>query len=219
MNTKPHPLHRTSWSTRSWITRNATALSVACTLAACSGEYSNGDVFDEDSPEFARTEEYLSRRCAPEVDATIAVPEGNRLATTLDAIGSQVYICQASDTTYSWVLQAPDAILLNARGKKVGTHYAGPSWEYKDGSVVTGARLASVTPDPTSIPWLLIQATPQTKSGKFSNTTYIQRLDTVGGLAPDPTTCTSEHVGSLSPVEYTATYYFFEAGKAPCGCK
>lgn len=214
MNATPHPRYPSSW-----ITRSATALSVACTLAACSGDYPDADAFDEEFPEFARTEEYLSRRCAPEVDATIAVPEGNRLAVTLDAIGSQVYICQASDSSYSWVLQAPDAILLNTRGKKVGTHYAGPSWEYRDGSVVTGARLASVTPDPTSIPWLLIQATPQTKSGKFSNITYIQRLDTVGGLAPDPTTCTPDRVGSLTPVEYTATYYFFEAGKAPCGCK
>jgi hypothetical protein len=202
------------------LTLTTITLSVACTLAACSGDYpDDGTASAEESPEFARTEELLSRNCAPEVDPAIAVPAGNRLTSTLDATGSQVYICQASDTGHAWVLQAPDAVLLNARGKRVGTHYAGPSWEYKDGSVVTGARLASLTPDPTSIPWLLIQATPQTKSGKFSDVTYIQRLDTAGGLAPDPATCTGARIGDLSPVEYTATYYFFEAGKPPRGCK
>lgn len=174
---------------------------------------------EDDTLEFGNVESALSKHCAPNVDASIAVPEGNKLAFSLDASGDQVYVCQASGSAYAWTLQAPDAKLYNTRGKEVGTHYAGPTWEYKDGSSVVGTKVAAFTPDTTAIPWLLIQATAHDGTGKMDDITYIQRLETIGGLAPDASTCTAANVGSLAPVEYSAVYYYFVSGEPPCGCK
>jgi hypothetical protein len=44
----------------------------------------------------------------------------------------------------------------------------------------------------------------------MSDVTFIQRLDTVGGLAPT-SACDAQHVGEVAGVEYTATYYFYRA--------
>jgi hypothetical protein len=178
-----------------------------------------GAAAEETEPlEFDNVESEVSSRCAPVVDAAIQVPEGNKLGFVLDAYGTQIYVCQASGTSYAWALKAPDAKLYNTKGKEVGIHYAGPTWEYKDGSSVVGARLAAVTPDPTAIPWLLIEATTHEGSGKMDGVTYIQRLETVGGLAPAAASCTADNVGVLAPIEYSATYYYFVSGKPPCGC-
>jgi hypothetical protein len=173
----------------------------------------------EDDPSFDEVGAALSSMCAPAVDPSIAVPTGNKAAFALDATGSQVYVCQASGAGYAWTLQAPDALLYNNHGKEVGTHYAGPTWEYKDGSLVVAAKVAAFTPDPTAVPWLLLQATSHTGKGQMDDVTYVQRLYTVGGLAPDAASCTAEDVGDLSPIEYVATYYYFVPGKPPCGCK
>lgn len=163
----------------------------------------------------------LSSHCAPPVDPAIVVPAGHRLALSLDAAGVQIYMCQvnAAGTGYAWVFQAPEATLYNARGREVGTHYAGPTWQYKDGSKVMASRLAGVTPDPTSIPWLLLQATTHEGLGRLAGVTYIQRLETTGGVAPAAASCNAEHMGEVARVDYTAVYHFFEAGPPPCGCE
>jgi hypothetical protein len=40
---------------------------------------------------------------------------------------------------------------------EVGIHYAGPTWESHSGGKVIASRLEGCTPDPTAIPWLLLQ--------------------------------------------------------------
>lgn len=173
---------------------------------------------DEEAAAFDQVGAALSPRCAPKVDSSLAVPSGHKLALELDAVGSQLYVCAASGSSYAWTLQAPDALLYK-RGKEVGSHYAGPTWEYKDGSRVVAAKVSAFTPDPTAVPWLLLEATSHAGKGKLDDVTYVQRLYTEGGLAPDAATCTADHVGELAPIEYVATYYFFVPGKPPCGCK
>lgn len=145
---------------------------------------------------------------APEVPAALAVPAGNRLGFYLDAEGQQVYVCQANATGFGFVLQAPDADLFWPNGHVAGSHYAGPTWEALDGSTVVGSRVAASTPDPTAIPWLLLSAASHTGNGLMTNVSFIQRLDTVGGLAPT-TGCDADHVGQTQGVDYTATYYFY----------
>jgi hypothetical protein len=156
----------------------------------------------------------LSSGCAPTVPPALAVPEGNKLAFHLDAIGVQIYGCQATATGPAWVFSAPEARLLNHGGHVVGTHYAGPTWEAKDGSKVVGARVAGATVDPTAIPWLLLSAASHEGNGRMQDVTFIQRLDTAGGLAPS-TGCDADHVGAVVRVDYAATYFFYVAGKAP----
>jgi hypothetical protein len=86
-----------------------------------------------------------------------------------------------------------------------------PEWQAKDGSSVVGHKLASATVDPTAIPWLLLSAA-STSLGpdggdRLAATTYVQRLNTTGGLAPAGA-CTP---GATVNVPYTADYYFYQA--------
>lgn len=39
---------------------------------------------------------------------------------------------------------------------------------------------------------------------------YIQRIDTIGGIAPVASECTADSIGNIARVDYTVTYAFFE---------
>ena len=67
----------------------------------------------------------------------IAAP-GETAVLTLHAEGAQVYECKAgADGKLAWAFREPIATLI-ADGKTVGRHFAGPGWEYSDGSAVVG---------------------------------------------------------------------------------
>ena len=135
----------------------------------------------------------------------IQVPAGNEVAFHVYARGFQIYRWNGS----AWV-SVPSATLFADAGyhAQVGTHFAGPSWESNSGSKVVAARKDGCTPDPTAIPWLLLQATSTNGPGIFSSVTYIQRVNTTGGLAPAaPGTFIDQSV----EVPYTAEYYFYRA--------
>jgi hypothetical protein len=122
------------------------------------------------------------------------------------AVGVQVYRWDGAN----WSFVAPVANLYADSGfnGKVGKHYAGPVWESNSGSKAAGTVQARCTPDMTAVPWLLLQAAPTDDPGIFSQTTYIQRVNTTGGLAPaNPGTTAGEEKG----VPYTAEYYFYRA--------
>ena len=134
----------------------------------------------------------------------VRVPEGNKLHSHMYAQGVQVYRWDGA----SWGLVEPIATLFaNADyDGKVGTHYRGPTWESNSGSKVAGARLYGCSPDPTAIPWLLLEAVSTTGPGIFSSATYVQRLNTTGGLPPAGPGLS---VGELAQVLYTAEYFFY----------
>jgi hypothetical protein len=140
----------------------------------------------------------------------LAVPAGNKLAFHYDAVGVQIYGCDATATGYGWVFRAPEAKLYAHNGKLAGTHYAGPTWQANDGSTVVGSKIADYSADPNAIPWLLLGAVSHAGQGRMTDVTFIQRLETVGGKAP-ATGCDASHVGETTRVDYTATYYFYEA--------
>jgi len=61
----------------------------------------------------------------------------------------------------------------------------------------------------SAIPWLLLGATSHGgENGKMTQVTSIQRLSTVGGLAP-ATGCDADHVGATADVPYDADYFFY----------
>jgi hypothetical protein len=67
----------------------------------------------------------------------IAAP-GETAILTLHAEGAQVYECKSSgDGALAWAFREPIATLFSD-GKTVGRHYAGPTWDYSDGSAVVG---------------------------------------------------------------------------------
>lgn len=121
--------------------------------------------------------------------------------------GFQVYTCDAAGP--AWRLKAPDAVLLDASGRQVGTHFAGPSWRAADGSVVVGEPIAtSPAPTPGAIPWLVLRAKSHQGQGVFAKVGFIVRTHTEGGAA-SATGCDAQHAGAESRVPYTATYTFF----------
>jgi Protein of unknown function (DUF3455) len=140
----------------------------------------------------------------------LKVPDGNNLQLTLHAKGDQVFHCVQKAGVYSWKWHAPEAKLYDTQTKaEVGSHGAGPSWTYKDGSSVTAKVLQKVdAQDKTAAPWLLLEATGHKGEGLFTLTRYIQRINTQGGIAPS-SGCDSNHLGSEKRVAYMADYVFF----------
>ncbi len=64
-------------------------------------------------------------------------------------------------------------------------------------------------PDPSSIPWLLLAATPSgATNGALSKITLVRRSDTHGGNALS-TGCDAQHDGKIFRAHYTATYTFY----------
>ena len=151
---------------------------------------------------------------APDVPDTIAVEEGHKPFLALDAEGVQIYGCTAAGGTYRWSLVAPRADLFDRNGKLVVTHFAGPSWQATDGSLVRAALERRVNLDPTAIDWFLLRVTfaaPGDDGGRLAGTTFIQRVGTTGGLAPASETCNAGTVGTVVEVPYTAGYVFWKA--------
>jgi len=71
-----------------------------------------------------------------------------------------------------------------------------------------------VTVDASAIPWLLLSAA-STSAGldgaRLVETTFIQRIETTGGLTPPAADCNTETAGTVTEVPYTADYYFWKA--------
>lgn len=137
-----------------------------------------------------------------DVPNEIKVPQGNKRVATMPARGVQTYQC----TGNAWTFLQPDAILRH-RGHPEALHTAGPVWtSVRDGSSVTAESVAS-SPVDGAIPQLLLRATDNRGPGIFADVTYIQRLDTRGGLAPTGA-CTD---GTTVSVRYSADYVFWVA--------
>jgi hypothetical protein len=130
--------------------------------------------------------------------------------------GVQIYHCQQQQGTPAWVFVAPEATLY-AGAEAVGTHSAGPTWRWKDGSAISGKLLITQpAPDRTSIPWLLLAATPAIDSapnGTLAHVTYVRRSDTHGGMPPAG--CDARHLGAVARVPYAALYTFYKAAERP----
>ena len=140
----------------------------------------------------------------PSAPEFLKPPVGEHLRAHAHASGQQIYVCDGS----KWILSGPDAKLFDEAGQEVGSHFAGPTWRWSDGSEVTARPIASATPDPESIPWLLLTATGHTGDGVMKSVSSIQRLQTKGGRAPDRG-CEASHRGEQARISYTADYYFY----------
>jgi len=149
-----------------------------------------------------------------DIPVTLRVPTNAVLTRQVHAAGVQIYRCSADKDAarYVWLLKEPAADLYDRAGNKIGRHYAGPTWEAKDGSMVLGEVVARAdSPDPNSVAWLLVSAKSTSGNGVFSHVRFIQRLHTVGGNAPSDG-CNQASAGREVRVAYSAQYWFY-AGK------
>ena len=152
----------------------------------------------------------ISARGYAQVPINIKVPDGQTVMLKALGKGVQIYECKATAADlgkFEWSFKAPEADLTNKHGKKIAKHYAGPTWEATDGSKVVGEKNAEA-PRPGAVPWLLLQAKTHEGTGTFAKVTYIQRVDTEGGVAP-AASCDQAHVNTEARVDYKANYYFY----------
>jgi len=139
---------------------------------------------------------------------------------------------QCPDTSgFAWLLFTPEATLFNDHDKPVTTHFFSPNpdedgtiratWQHsRDTSIVWGGRAIAAThaTDPDfvaedAIPWLTlpmagVQEGP-TGGDTLTKTTFIQRLNTSGGLAPSDGCSQLSDVGAKAFKPYTADYFFY----------
>lgn len=152
--------------------------------------------------------------------ARVEVPErlkpvaNESLAMIVAAKGVQIYECRPRKDAaegHEWAFVAPEAELFDVRGNAIGRHGAGPHWQATDGSRILGTvKERTDAPIGGAIPWLLLAARPTGPEGSFSKVTSIQRVNTVGGVAP-AAGCTGDTTGRHARIDYTADYYFFSA--------
>jgi hypothetical protein len=138
----------------------------------------------------------------------IAAP-GEAVVLTAHAEGAQIYECKpGADGKLAFAFREPIATLL-VDGKTVGRHYAGPNWEYSDGSAVTG-KVTGNAPGaaPNDIPWLKLGVISQRGSGTLTGVTTVQRINTSGGKLEGP----CDKAGSYRSVPYSADYVFLRKG-------
>lgn len=137
----------------------------------------------------------------------IAAP-GETVILTLHAEGAQVYECKSTDGVLTWAFREPIATLIS-NGKTVGRHYAGPNWEYSDGSAVVG-QVVGTAPGQVAmdVPWLKLTVASRRGTGVLSQATTVQRINTAGGRLNGA----CYKAGTYESVPYSADYVFLRKG-------
>lgn len=143
----------------------------------------------------------------------VRVPAGQKFKMSTTGVGEITYECREKKDMagqHEWVFVAPVATLYGADKKMVGTYYAGPTWEAADGSKVTGKQLAIAPGGAGNIPLQLVKTEPAMGMGAMQGLSYIQRLNTQGGVAPSMA-CDAGSKGQRQQVKYAADYVFYGA--------
>ena len=145
--------------------------------------------------------------------AAVQVPAGHRVAFETAAAGDITYECRAKKDTagqFEWVFVSPDAGLKGRKGERLGKYYGPPAtWDFNDGSKVSGAQLAVAPNGGGNIPLQLVKANPAMGSGMAQGVSHIQRVATQGGVAP-AAPCDAAAMGSKRIVTYSADYIFWK---------
>lgn len=174
----------------------------------------------------AFTVSLLQPAYADPVPKNIKVPVGNTAFLEGHAVGTQNYICLPS----GWTFFGPQATLFDVNEEQIITHFLSPNpfesdtpratWQHSgDTSTVWAMAIASSSNpgfvESGAIPWLLLQVVGAqdgpTDGETLTATTYIQRLNTSGGIAPSTGCAQPADVGKKALVPYEADYVFYKA--------
>jgi hypothetical protein len=140
-------------------------------------------------------------------------PTAAKLVMKVPSIGVQIYKCAVTDGKYAWAFVAPEADLFNEGGKLIGRHGAGPFWELADGSKVNGTvAQREDSKRPGAIPHLLLATKSTGSAGSIASVKHLQRLNTIGGVAPAAGCAAAQDVDKQARIYYTADYYLFSEG-------
>ena len=179
---------------------------------------------------------HAQRLTPPSVPARLQPLEGNEVFLIGHAFGTQDYVCAASGSGVAFVLTTPEAVLFDNPSRRVVNHFFSPNpveggtiratWQStRDSSVFWGSATETATsvtdPDfvaPDAIAWLLLSQAgvlDGVGGGKtLSVATSVQRVNTVGGLAPSIGCNSPDDIGDTAFVPYEADYVFFTTPSA-----
>jgi hypothetical protein len=167
----------------------------------------------------------------PPVPTDVQVEAGNKAFLVGHATGTQNYVCLPSGSGVAWTLFTPQATLFDDEGQQITTHFFSPNpfegsviratWQHsRDTSAVWGKVIGSSSDPnfvtPGAIPWLLVQVKEvgalagPTGGTRLTGTSFIQRLNTVGGAAPSTGCSALTDLGAKAFVPYTADYFFYK---------
>jgi hypothetical protein len=168
----------------------------------------------------------------PAVPPNLEVPPGHVAFLNARATGTQNYICLPSATGVSWRLFGPQATLFQSFfgiSQQLTTHFlsanpsenglARPTWQHSFDTSRVWARAIQSSTDPNyvepgAIPWLLLEAVgvESGPAGGFylTQTAYIQRINTSGGVAPSTGCSQASEIGATALVPYTTDYVFYK---------
>jgi len=164
----------------------------------------------------------------PNVPIKLEVEAGNTPFLIAGAAGTQNYVCLPSATGVKWTLFGPQATLFDAQGEQILTHFLSSNpdeggtpratWQHSQDTSSVWAMAIADSSDPNyvaagAIPWLLLRvvgkADGPTGGGKMTQTTFIQRVNTAGGVAPAAGCHAPKDIGKKMLVPYTTDYVFY----------
>jgi hypothetical protein len=174
----------------------------------------------------------------PPVPDGLEVDTGNDVFLLGRGVGTQNYVCSPCDPTkpncplgVAFTLFTPQATLFDDQEEQLITHFSSPNplengiirvtWQdSRDTSTVWASVVKAVMVKEDSIPWVKLnvkdtgtQAGP-TGGDRLTKTTFIQRVNTVGGLAPSEGCQSSLDLGHQAFIHYTADYFFYKKSKS-----
>jgi hypothetical protein len=176
----------------------------------------------------------------PPVPFNLEVPPGNHAFLVGHAVGTQNYICLPSGSGFAYSLFTPEATLFNDDGDQLITHFFSVNPNPKDNGAIRATwessrdtstiwagvflnpqtGLIGTSTDPKfvakgAVPWLLLNvvgdATGPTGGHRLTSSTFVQRLNTSGGVAPSTGCASPTDVGRRAFVPYTADYFFYRS--------
>jgi len=165
----------------------------------------------------------------PTVPANLEVEHGNTPFLLGHAVGTQNYICMLAPKGFAWTFFGPQATLFDDDRQQLTTHFlsANPdengtlraTWQHSEDTSAVWAKAVATSTDPAyvepgAIPWLKLQVVgvEQGPTGGMTlfGTTFVQRVNTTGGIAPAADGCAhAGHIGKKALVPYTADYVFY----------
>jgi hypothetical protein len=164
------------------------------------------------------------------VPTNLVVPAGNSPFLVTHAEGTQNYVCVPSGPSFVWAFFGPQATLVDAAGQQVATHFLSPNpvedgaaratWQHSTDTSAVWAAAVEISTDPNfvaagAIPWLLLRTVGSQVGPTFGDalagTTYIQRVNTQGGVAPAAGCRSARDAGKKALVPYSTDYIFYKA--------
>jgi uncharacterized protein DUF3455 len=137
----------------------------------------------------------------------IRAPTEVEPAFEMAGAGVQIFRCEPDKDGYRWAFRLPEAELRDARGQVVAHHGANYSFEHVDGSRLLGTIVGyDSAPGDDAVRWLLLR-TQSFGQGELEKVSYVQRVDTAGGLPPAQ--CSAEQANQILRVPFSAKFVFY----------